>query len=280
MHTLIRWIISLLLPTLTWGQIEYKYIIVDSLTQKFNFNKYTINAMPYGYHQGIDIYNVWISSDEFLLLSVFPETESGNKWEKISLEAFHSKALSTQQLLREVDNPKNNYKLFYPYYMIKKEGNSFYRSKTYCSIEKFRVVNFPSIFHISGANIINLGQQFTSYNELKTAYLKLFPDRDFPLEATDMRYAIPRELESIYLSHIEEKKGNKIYFFWSFTDNAGVSRFAFIKNKGIVGGSYDDYFIPRDKYIGKQPLNILSKKEIMWAEELKKEWAEKEKSKK
>jgi len=60
MHTLIRWIISLLLPTLTWGQIEYKYIIVDSLTQKFNFNKYTINAMPYGYHQGIDIYNVWI----------------------------------------------------------------------------------------------------------------------------------------------------------------------------------------------------------------------------
>ena len=67
---------------------EQKYILLDSLTQKFNFNKYTINAMPYGYHQGIDIYNVWINTDEFLLLSVFPETESGNKWEKISLEAF------------------------------------------------------------------------------------------------------------------------------------------------------------------------------------------------
>ena len=26
--------------------------------------------------------------------------------------------------------------------------------------------------------------QFTSYNEFKTAYLKLFPDRDFPLETT------------------------------------------------------------------------------------------------
>ena len=79
---------------------------------------------------------------------------------------------------------------------------------------------------------------------------------------------------------MRRKKVIKYTFFWSFTDNAGVSRFAFIKNKGIVGGSYDDYFIPRDKYIGKQPLNILSKKEIMWAEELKKEWAEKKKSKK
>ena len=259
---------------------EQKYILLDSLTQKFNFNKYTINSIPYGYHQGIDIYNVWINPDEFLLLSVFPETESGNKWEKISLEAFHSKVLSTQQLLREVDNPKNNYKLFYPYYMIKKEGNSFYRSKTYCSIEKFRIVNYPAIFHISERNIINLGQSFTSYNELKAAYLKLFPNREFPLESFGgVRYAVPKELESIYLSHIEERKGNKIYRFWSFTDNTGVSRFAFIEGKGIVGGSYDDYFIPRDKYVGKQTLNTLSKKEIMWAEELKKEWAEKEKNK-
>ena len=95
-----------------------------------------------------------------------------------------------------------------------------------------------------------------------------------------MRYAVPKELESIYLSHIEERKGNKIYRFWSFTDNTGVSRFAFIEGKGIVGGSYDDYFIPRDKYVGKQTLNTLSKKEIMWAEELKKELAEKGKTKK
>ena len=67
MYSIVKTIIFLLFPIIGWGQIEYKYVIVDSLTQKFNFNKYTINTMPYGYHQGIDIYIVWINTNEFLL---------------------------------------------------------------------------------------------------------------------------------------------------------------------------------------------------------------------
>ena len=50
--------------------------------------------------------------------------------------------------------------------------------------------------------------------------LKLFPNREFILETFGgVRYAVPKELESIYLSHIEERKGNSkklLPFLWSF----------------------------------------------------------------
>ena len=77
-----------------------------------------------------------------------------------------------------------------------------------------------------------------------------------------------------------------MYFFYqySYYDNRGIDELVYIKDKGIVAGAYGDYFYP----IGKidrtgtkrsdwdKVING-AKNRLLWAEELKKEWADKEK---
>ena len=82
--------------------------------------------------------------------------------------------------------------------------------------------------------------------------------------------------------NIEEKEGNTIYYFYQFANifNRGIYQFAYIKSKGIVAGTYDDYFFPKGKvyYRGGDWLKVRRpyKEELLWAEELKKEWRDKE----
>jgi len=77
-----------------------------------------------------------------------------------------------------------------------------------------------------------------------------------------------------------------VYWFYQFCNllHTNISRFAYIKDKGIVGGVYFNHFIKgpffTDKTGNWRKLKRLPENELLWAEELKKEWAEKEKSKK
>ena len=263
MHSIVMRIITLLLlmvcPFRGIAQAPDKYILIDSLTQKYLSQKYTINTLVYGYEQGIDLYNVWISPTNLLLLSVLPDSKSGDKWDGVKDQNSHQYT-STKQFL----SAKNHI-----WYLLKREGNTLYKSKVHCHIQLFKVGNYPPPLHFQGKNIINLGLPFMSYNEVKTAYQKIYPNTPFFLETDELGilHKIPDELETIYLSHIEEKNGYKVYRFWTFANDIGISRFAFIEGKGIVGASYDNYFIPYGKYIGNPPLTALSNKEIMWAKE-------------
>jgi len=96
---------------------------------------------------------------------------------------------------------------------------------------------------------------------------------------------IPKHQQQIYLSDIKNKGKDTTYLFYQFANylDRGIFQFAYIKNKGIVAGTYEDYFFPKGEVTflkNKVKLKHLPENELLWAEELKKEWAEKEKSKK
>ena len=153
--------------------------------------------------------------------------------------------------------------------------------------EPFYCIDSPEQMIIATGNyIINTHQPIVPITLLKEVYQKKVNTK-FPLDWNEYPpIEIPKHQEHIYLANIEEKEGNTIYYFYQFANvfNRGIFQFAYIKNKGIVAGTYDDYFFPKGKvyYRGEDWLKVRRpyKEELLWAEELKKEWAEKEKAKK
>lgn len=150
--------------------------------------------------------------------------------------------------------------------------------------EPFYCIDSPEQMIIATGNyIINTHQPIVPITLLKEVYQKKVNTK-FPLDWNEYPpIEIPKHQEHIYLANIEEKEGNTIYYFYQFANvfNRGIYEFAYIKNKGIVAGTYDDYFFPKGKvyYRGGDWLKVRRpyKEELLWAEELKKEWRDKEK---
>ena len=281
---------------------EQKYIFLDSITSNYTVKKYTLSTLPYKVDYEIEIYNVFsknygkgLDSDFIVLFSVLPDLETKSNWEEIDLKKVQNNLFSTKKLFEELENKvlgydiisekeikpiPNNLKL------VKKVKNTYYVSKE-CMAESFYCIDSPEQMIIATGNyIINTHQPIVPITLLKEVYQKKVNTK-FPLDWNEYPpIEIPKHQEHIYLANIEEKEGNTIYYFYQFANvfNRGIFQFAYIKNKGIVAGTYDDYFFPKGKvyYRGGDWLKVRRpyKEELLWAEELKKEWAEKEKAKK
>lgn len=172
-------------------------------------------------------------------------------------------------------------KIFNQIQIIKQINEEYFVSEN-CLIEYFHIVDYPSVLRVNDKNVVNLEQNITTYKQIREAY----PNKGtIPTENNDEH--LEDWFKSIYLSKIEEKNNEKIYHFWLFDDwfkgkylshippekeikenedycyHRGIDRFAYIKNKGIVAGSYDFYFdfLP---YGYKR----IVKNEMMWAKEL------------
>ena len=105
----------------------------------------------------------------------------------------------------------------------------------------------------------------------------MFPLDQRPYQSYEISYNpnIPNDLKGIYLSSIEYIEGYKVYYFYKLCNNRGIGRFAYIKGKGVIAGSFDAHFSPWWNLNRDWFNNILSSKEYLWAEELKKEKAKK-----
>ena len=278
---------------------EQKYIFLDSITSNYTVKKYTLSTLPYKVDYEIEIYNVFcknygkgLDSDFIVLFSVLPDLETKSNWEEIDLKKVQNNLFSAKKLFEELENKvlgydiisekeikpiPNNLKL------VKKVKNTYYVSKE-CMAESFYCIDIPEQMIIATGNyIINTHQPIVPITLLKEVYQKKVNTK-FPLDWNEYPpIEIPKHQEHIYLANIEEKEGNTIYYFYQFANvfNRGIYQFAYIKNKGIVAGTYDDYFFPKGKvyYRGGDWLRVRRpyKEELLWAEELKKEWAEKEK---
>jgi len=239
---------------------EQKYILLDSLTTNYNVKQYTLDTSPYGVKNTIEVYNVFLNHYDkqyIILLSVLPDLASKANWEEIDFKKVQNNLFSAKKLFEGLENKVLGYNIISEkeikpipntLKLVKKVKNTYYVSKE-CMAEPFYCIDSPEQMIIATGN-------YTKHQE------------------------------HIYLANIEEKEGNTIYYFYQFANvfNRGIFQFAYIKNKGIVAGTYDDYFFPKGKvyYRGGDWLKVRRpyKEELLWAEELKKEWAEKEKSKK
>ena len=148
-------------------------------------------------------------------------------------------------------------------------------------------MDFPRDMAVATKNfILNTNQPIKPINVLKEDYKKVIPNHPFPLDKKNLSFLIPDIFENTYICNIEEKWGDVMYYFYQFCDydDRDIEELVYIKNKGIVAGAYGDYFYP----IGKidrtgtkrsdwdKVIND-AKNRLLWAEELKKEWADKEK---
>ena len=278
---------------------EQKYILLDSITSNYTVKKYTLSTLPYKVDYEIEIYNVFsknygkgLDSDFIVLFSVLPDLESKNSWQEIDLKKVQNNLFSTKKLFEGLENKVLGYEIISEkeikpipntLKLVKKVKNTYYVSKE-CMAESFYCIDSPEQMIIATGNyIINTHQPIVPITLLKEVYQKKVNTK-FPLDWNEYPpIEIPKHQEHIYLANIEEKEGNTIYYFYQFANvfNRGIYQFAYIKNKGIVAGTYDDYFFPKGKvyYRGGDWLKVRRpyKEELLWAEELKKEWAEKEK---
>ena len=275
---------------------EQKYILLDSLTTHYQVKQYTLDTSPYGVKNTIEIYNVFSpyygtnkGIDYIILFSVLPDLSSKTNWEEINFKKIRNNLFSVKNIFMRVEHKVFNVPLEKAFdisntILIKKVKNKYYASKN-TWIEDFYCMDYPRDMQVATKNfILNTNQPIKPMNILKENYKKVVPFLAFPLDEDDLGFLIPDILESTYLSNIEDKLGNKIYYFYQFCNARYIGELAYIKDKGIVAGAYYDYFYTkgkRDSWDGDwAKLTHDGKRHLLWAEELKKEWAEKEKAKK
>ena len=279
---------------------EQKYILLDSLTAHYQVKQYTLDTSPYGTKNSIEVYNVFSKKyetdkgeDFILLFSVLPDIDSKTNWEKIDFNKIKDNLFPTKEIFRRIMHKALGFYLdknrdISKTKLVKIIKGEYYVSK-YCWIEDFYCINdsFP-IPIATKSFILNVNQPITPIGALRDFFRKLSPlCQDFPFEQnTDSFCGIPDFLKNTYLSNIEERGGDMIYCFYQFYENlhTNISRFGYVKGKGIVAGVYFNHFMPGPFFIDKtgnwRKLKRLPENELLWAEELKKEWAKKEEERK
>ena len=268
---------------------EQKYILLDSLTAKYTVKHYTLDTSPYGPKRTIEMYNVFSKfyglnkNDDFIVLfSVLPDLSSKTDWEEIDFGKIKDHLFPTENVFKRVI-----YKIFDVFSdknlhidgikLVKKINHKYYVSKS-CSVDDFYCLDFPRDMVVSTKDfILNTNQPIKPINVLKEDYRRVFPERSFPLDKRERGLLIPYVFENTYLSNIEEKKGDVMYYFYQFCNTGIINELVYIKDKGIVAGAYGDFFYSK----GCRP--VLSgdwlkrinepKNRLLWAEELKKEWS-------
>ncbi len=247
---------------------EQKYILLDSLTARYDTKKYTFSTLPYGDENTIELYNVFFK-DYLLLISVLPEYRRG-LWQEISFKSIENNILFTKDL----------FKIDFGYVrVVKKEGDKYFVGE-FCNVERFLFSNKKTVKQKEERCVLlDFHQQVFPFDKMRGIYKKRYPNYMFPLDQRpyqnyEMSYnsAIPDDLKGIYLSSIENVEGHKVYYFYKLCNHRGIGRFAYIMGKGVVAGSFDAHFSPW-WHLGRDWFeNTLNSKEYLWAEELKKEW--------
>ncbi|WP_411898067.1 hypothetical protein [Elizabethkingia occulta] len=301
--------IFLIIFTLNFSILfSQKYIMLDSLKVKFPVKEYTLNARDiYNVNGEIKVFNVYLSKNSILLLSIMPEApkafakegitdfnslekkivsnkKNSNSWTLIDFNKIKTNILSSSKILDIatdwMENNSSSNKTF-EYKILKKENGNYYVSKN-CLTEFFYIADIRSPL-ITPLGVINVSEPKVSIKQMEEVFKKQYPKEPFPLDTRErvrsknlnVIYSVHNYLSKEYLI-----KGNKAYQFWTLdgwwyydglNEYRGIDRFVYIPEKGIVGGSYDFYFGYEKGYSISNAIlwdNIINEK-VMIAEELK-----------
>ena len=296
----------------TWTQAEwlkhnlqyYKLVSLDMLDSLYEVKRYTLKTQElYGVDETIEVYNVMKGG--IALFSVLPDFLNESNWTAMELEDIQEAILGEQDFGRMFHFPDFSSTIktkTMSVRLLKKEEGKYWVSNV-CLLELFGPNEYisdvhPSIFNVQQGTInirqtpISIAQMMEIYKD-SPLYKKNYP---FPLDfRASMFSSIVNyfELEREYLSRILEINGEQAYQFWTLTDwsspssysyNRGVDRFVYMPDKGIVGGSYDFYFLyeqdlgwpstwpdlrPRHRKTKEELWQNVIQEKVMRAEELK-----------
>ena len=275
-------IIILLLFQCSFAQ---KYLVLEDLEKNYQVKHYTLR--PHSFYEGkeIEMYNVFnhgilFGYNYLTLISVLPDVDKPNSWEEVSKEEVEKAVVKIEEVRRS-----NKNKFLNAFSLVKKEDDKYYKARC-CLVEVFQLMDYSSNVHLNDSNIINTKQDFVTYAELKKELNKGSHITKYAQPMEDKESFLDSCFESIYLSGTEKRGKDTVYLFWTFTawDNRsgleayhrGIDRFAYIEGKGIVAGSYDFLFdtqSPRHSHNSEPAIKKEVGRELLWAEELKKEWS-------
>lgn len=284
-------LIAIIILLLFQCSFSQKYLVLEDLEKNYQVKHYTLR--PHSFYEGkvIDMYNIYNQGFSFAynyltLISVLPDMNNANSWVEVSKEEVEKAVVKIEEVRRS-----NKNKFLNSFSLVKKEGDKYYKARS-CLVEVFQLMNYSSKVHLNDSNIINTKQDFVTYAELKKELNKGTHITKYASPMEDKESFLDRCFESIYLSGTEKRGKDTVYLFWTFTAwnnrsgleayHRGIERFAYIEGKGIVAGSYDFLFdtqSPRHSHNSEPAIKKEVGRELIWAEELKKEWSEKEKNK-
>ena len=289
-------LLLIIIPSTFFSQ---KYILLDSI-KKYNVKEYTLDTKDiYNVDKTIYMYNLFITKNNILLLSVLPDLEDQlflnnetklNNWERIDVEKIKDQILTDAQIVNiayewSLNNTPERKTMDYK--LVKKERGVYYVSK-YCLTELFNISSIESPL-ISSYGVINIMDKKVSIQEMHTSFEKQFPSTEFILDIREENFLRNLSVYYNYRNYLSKEitiKNEIAYQFWTFdgwwaqdgyNEHRGIDRFIYIPKKGIVGGSYDFYFrlkpkISSNKYFTASDnhlwTNIINEKVII-ANELK-----------
>ena len=292
----IKILILLLIPTFLLSQ---KYFLLDSL-KDYDIKEYTLETKDlYHIDKQINMYNVFVTNNHILLLSILPDLEEQlifegrtkqQNWMSIDFESIKNQIFTNEQLITlasEWNEQNTPEKKTMGYKLIKKENGKYYVSK-YCLTEFFKIVNIEMPL-ISSYGVINVEDQKVTIRQMQNSLRKQFPDKNFIMDVRENDFSRDLDVSYNYRNYLSKEitiKKNSAYQFWTFdgwwaqdgyNEHRGIDRFLYIPNKGIVGGSYDFYFRLKPKISSNGyytiPDNILWEniinEKIMLAKEMK-----------
>uniref|UniRef100_A0AAU6WQ67 Uncharacterized protein n=1 Tax=Chryseobacterium endophyticum TaxID=1854762 RepID=A0AAU6WQ67_9FLAO len=107
--------ITLLISNLFLAQ---EYLLLDDLKTNFKINEYTLDTKDlYNIQKDINVFNIFISKENILLLSVLPDLdenilprmdERGNNWMIINYDKIKDKVFSKEKMLSMLSDWKMN----------------------------------------------------------------------------------------------------------------------------------------------------------------------------
>lgn len=267
-------LIALFSSAFFYGQ---KYFLLDSLKTNFAVKEYTLKTKElYNINKEIKIYNVFISENTILLLSVLPNFQGDSSWKEIKkneIDTIFSKNYILNMISEIIEENKPNKKTL-EFKIIKKENGSYFVSN-FCLMEVFTIRNYEFPF-VSNYGVINIKEKMVSIKKMQESFKKQFPKEDFIMDVrADARI---RNLDNQYsfknyLSKKYKIKNHDAYQFWTFdgwwfidgyNDYRGIDRFVYIKNFGIVGGSYDFYFELKPRAIYDNVVSLPVNDDVLW----------------
>lgn len=285
--------ILLCIPCFVFSQ---KYFLLEELKTDFKVETYTLDTSElYGVRKNLNIYNVYLSPNHILLLSVLPDLdesilprtdERGQNWTVLDFEKLSKEDIISKSKVKEivsdwlVSNTPEKKRLDFK--LIKKVNNRYYVSKL-CLTEFFNITSLKGPL-VSSYGTLNISEQKVTVKEVEKSFKEQFPGRKFIMDVRDLdrlrNLSDPFSFRN-YLSKEYKIKGNTAYQFWTFdgwwnidgyNEHRGIDRLVYIPGKGIVGGSYDFYFrLSHNRFrLSDYRLweNIINEK-VMTAEELK-----------
>ncbi len=237
-----------------------RYFILESNNTSYKVNTVKLNSKAlYNIDSDIELFNVLIK-DRLILFSVLPTKKP---WTEIDTNAIKSQIVSSKALLDIFQVGHRHFAInasWYPTLPVKRSDirlivkrNGKFIVSEYCISEYFRIVTgitlFPNQMPPCDINILS---KPISIKKFENNYYATFGYYSGNSHKSEMNFVIEKfERPLLFLSKKARFKKMDSYLFWLYDDwgksdgydeDRGIGRFLYVKDIGIIGGSFDFWF--------------------------------------